>query len=743
MGGGWMGGDARALERSIAGEKAALAREARDVEAGRARRRGARRRPPRARAAPPPPPDPRAEERELVRRGEEAARGAVVAPPEAAARWLFFSSGGAIAPEAAADAPGDVRPPPAPAGVLEATVRRGTLRIGDVEVPTRRAEDRRLVPSVHFVSIPRHVLALRDLLLEWSLDHHLLLIGNQGVGKNKLADRLLELLDAEREYVQLHRDTTALTLAPTLRDGVVVWADSPLVAAARSGRVLVVDEADKAPLEVVCVLKALAEDGELALADGRTLLRAGDAADRGDDVVPIHADFRMVVLANRPGFPFLGNDFYRECGDVFATLVVATPDLESELELLRNYGPNVPPEALKSLLLLFTKLRDLNDEGSIAYPYSTRELVKLVAHLEAFPDDDVESVVSNVFAFDAFDPRLAETLSGAHIGEGPWDGGTGGSGTAGIGGRAGPYRLDVGQELRVLSEEEKGALPGDFYDEAKKMADEAYAHRLAELELGGHDAGEYASLKAAVASQGELDEARLVDGVAGAPDVYRRRGLEADAGALFRPKTPKRIKFVLDISGSMYTFDRIDDRLRRLQEAAVFILEAFARAAQESDMPNFKGSYLGRFPLAFAGFEAKYDLAVVGHSGTGPEAERLVEFGRPVATDAERLAIARRLAAHAQFAHSGDSTLEATRLAVDDAAAGDADERFVFVVSDADLKRYGITPEAWNAILMARHPEVQAYVVLISSNEDEAAAITERLAVTFKQIFLGSMLKNR
>ena len=58
---------------------------------------------------------------------------------------------------------------------------------------------------------------------------------------------------------------------------------------------------------------------------------------------------------------------------------------------------------------------------------------------------------------------------------------------------------------------------------------------------------------------------------------------------------------------------------------------------------------------------------------------------------------------------------------------------------------------------MARHPEVQAYVVLISSNEDEAAAIvrglapghafiadqTERLAVTFKQIFLGSMLKNR
>jgi hypothetical protein len=37
--------------------------------------------------------------------------------------------------------------------------------------------------------------------------------------------------------------------------GVVVWEDSALVRAAREGRVLVVDEADKAPVEVVSVLK--------------------------------------------------------------------------------------------------------------------------------------------------------------------------------------------------------------------------------------------------------------------------------------------------------------------------------------------------------------------------------------------------------------------------------------------------------------------------------------------------------
>lgn len=53
------------------------------------------------------------------------------------------------------------------------------------------------------------------------------------------------------------RDTTVqtLTLQPTVRDGVVVYEDSPLVQAVKYGHVLVVDEADKAPTHVTCILK--------------------------------------------------------------------------------------------------------------------------------------------------------------------------------------------------------------------------------------------------------------------------------------------------------------------------------------------------------------------------------------------------------------------------------------------------------------------------------------------------------
>ncbi len=82
---------------------------------------------------------------------------------------------------------------------------------------------------------------------------------SQGVGKNKLIDRLLSLLRRPREYIQLHRDTTvqSLTLSPTVRDGIIVYEDSPLVRAVKAGHVLVVDEADKAPTQVTCILKTL------------------------------------------------------------------------------------------------------------------------------------------------------------------------------------------------------------------------------------------------------------------------------------------------------------------------------------------------------------------------------------------------------------------------------------------------------------------------------------------------------
>jgi MoxR-like ATPase len=173
---------------------------------------------------------------------------------------------------------------------------------------------------------------------------HSFYLCSTGVGKNKLADRLIHLLGAEREYMQLHRDSTvqSLTLVPSLVDGKIVYEDSPLVRAAKTGRIAVIDEADKASLEVVGLIKSLVEDGEMLLYNGKRLLTskrlkeyAPDGAALPDNIIPVTDGFKVWVLANRPGFPFLGNNFFRECGDVFACHVIDNPDQSSEVRVRR------------------------------------------------------------------------------------------------------------------------------------------------------------------------------------------------------------------------------------------------------------------------------------------------------------------------------------------------------------------------------------------------------------------------
>ena len=121
----------------------------------------------------------------------------------------------------------------------------------------------------------------------------------------------------------------------------------------------------------------------------------------------------------------------------------------------------------------------------------------------------------------------------------------------------------------------------------------------------------------------------------------------------------------------MYTFNRIDRRLDKLCELCTFILEAFE------------------------GLDDQFQYAIVGHSGSGPEALRLVQWGQPPQTAHAKLKLVEELRTHAQYCNPGDATLDGTKLAIEDCLSVDADEHFVFVISDADLERYGITPQRW------------------------------------------------
>ncbi len=85
---------------------------------------------------------------------------------------------------------------------------------------------------------------------------------------------------------------------------------------------------------------------------------------------------------------------------MFSCHVIGNPDVASLVDLMQRYGPDVPSPLLSTLAHAVSDLSRLVDEGVLTYPYSTRELVNVVRHLQAYPSDSLPAVLRNVFAFD-------------------------------------------------------------------------------------------------------------------------------------------------------------------------------------------------------------------------------------------------------------------------------------------------------------------------------------------------------
>ena len=599
------------------------------------------------------------------------------------------------------------------------------------------------------------------------LGEHLLLMGAQGTGKNKLIDQALELLDRPREYVQLNRDSTVGELLQRvyLENGQLRYSDSPLVRALKLGRVLVVDEVDKAPASVSAVFKSLAERSELSLPDGRRVRPPSTPGDESD--VLVHPDFRLVLLANRPGWPFLGNSFTEVIGEGFSAYAVANPDMDSEVALLQRIGPNVSSRTLHSLAAAFSDLRAAFEADLINHPYSLRELIHVVRHLDRYPDEPLGDVLLNVLAFDLHKPEAMQLVletfarrglrvgdislealreravaksnqppprveyepkgdtsldrpkegkhdpeNKPHVGGNTWRGGTGGRDTAGLGGRGGFERLFAGHEIHQIPEELKQDVPEHIRQQAREMADKALAAKLAEDGLDAEQEQQLLELKKRVAAQvqhlanvlnaltanekertwvmrqqeGQLDERRLSEGLAGERSIFKRRA-EAPPEIGAPQMKPKRIRVVLDASASMYHM-QFDGRLSRELETCLLIMEAMAKVDPE-----------------------RFVFDMVAHSGDRPMIP-LIEAGRLPKTDGDRFRILRDIVSHTRFCFSGDYTVECLERSVKEVAEADADDYFVIALSDANLARYAITPEMLDKALKCRDKVKSALIFI-------------------------------
>jgi len=294
--------------------------------------------------------------------------------------------------------------------------------------------------------------------------------------------------------------------------------------------------------------------------------------------------------------------------------------------------------------------------------------------------------------------------------------------------------------VHQVSDEAKAEVSEEAKAAARRIAEKALADRLEEIGMSDAEFETYesflrpikadiANLRAALQAvefktmerewikrqlDGELDDSKLVEGIAGEKHVYKRRGTVESSHSSSFTRRQKRLRFVVDVSGSMYRFNGYDDRLTRCLQAAALVMESLDE------------------------LQHKFQYSIVGHSGDSRCIE-LVKFGEPPANAKERLRILQTMVAHSQFCQSGDNTLGAIKQAIMDVSSkdpyDDGDESdnsvdsVVIAISDANLERYGISPRELGRAMRTPDGSTKAFCIFIASFGDEAEEIKRELPI--------------
>ena len=116
---------------------------------------------------------------------------------------------------------------------------------------------------------------------------------------------------------------------------------------------------------------------------------------------------------------------------------------------------------------------------------------------------------------------------------------------------------------------------------------------------------------------GDLDDAKIVDGLTGERNVFRRRADRPPPPGAVQVK-PKHLRLLVDASGSMYRFNGYDKRLERQMAAVLLFMEALD------------------------GHADKWRYDVVGHSGETTRLS-LVDAHRPPADEKQRFDVPNQL----------------------------------------------------------------------------------------------------
>lgn len=73
--------------------------------------------------------------------------------------------------------------------VFDVSIDTRNVSIGDLTMPIKDTEYLHLVPDIEYYENAAQTIIMHGMLMDYKLGNAVLLIGNQGTGKNKIADR--------------------------------------------------------------------------------------------------------------------------------------------------------------------------------------------------------------------------------------------------------------------------------------------------------------------------------------------------------------------------------------------------------------------------------------------------------------------------------------------------------------------------------------------------------------------------
>ena len=257
--------------------------------------------------------------------------------------------------------------------------------------------------------------ALSAMMQEHAVGRDVLLLSPKGEGKNVLAAHFCATLGYQAHLFPLYKEMTASDLL-LRRTSSGDWTESPLLTAARTGQVCIIDGVEKLSRETLATLQGFLTDREVELPDGTKFSSRKSSENNLIDgsAAMIHPSFRVIALAStslsakssgRSAPPIWLSE---EAISMFSTIPLPAPSRECLRDILRPQNAYSETE-LEKILDFHELLLETSEECGVE-PLSVRSLLRLVQHGKVSDGHTLHDNICSCLLAELISPTQRATL---------------------------------------------------------------------------------------------------------------------------------------------------------------------------------------------------------------------------------------------------------------------------------------------------------------------------------------------